>query len=81
MFYQKGENIFLRYFHLFVYSFWDLRRWGNYVTTTNGLIEADVFGVARGANPRSIGTQQGEKWPIDGWEMGLNPNLEQTPGW
>ncbi len=81
MFYQKGENIFLRYFHLFVYSFWDLRRWGNYVTTTNGLIEADVFGVARGANPRSIAQSNGGYWPIHTDELGANPNLVQTPGW
>ena len=63
------------------HRFWDLRRWGNYVAKTNGLIEADVFGVARGANPRSIPENNGGFWPIDGWEMGMNPNLQQTPGW
>ena len=63
------------------HRFWDLRRWGNYVSTTNGLIEADVFGVARGANPRSIATSNGGYWPVDGWEIGMNPNLQQTPGW
>ena len=59
----------------------DLRRWGNYVTTTNGLIEADVFGVARGANPRSIAQSNGGYWPIHTDELGANPNLVQTPGW
>lgn len=63
------------------HRFWDLRRWGNYVSTTNGLIEADVFGVARGANPRSISALNGGKWPIHNDEMGMNPNLVQTPGW
>ncbi len=63
------------------HRFWDLRRWGNYVAKTNGLIEADVFGVARGANPRSIPENNGGFWPIDGWEIGMNPNLQQTPGW
>jgi hypothetical protein len=63
------------------HRFWDLRRWGNYVSKTNGLIEADVFGVARGANPRSIAQSNGGYWPIHTDELGANPNLVQTPGW
>ena len=61
--------------------FWDLRRWGDYRAKTNGLIEADVFDVPRGANPRQISALMEQKFPVDGWEMGMNPNLEQTPAW
>jgi len=64
------------------HRFFDLRRWGIYVQRCNGLVEADVFGVPRSANPaRSLQAFNDELWPIDGWEMGLNPNLEQNPAW
>ena len=64
------------------HRYWDLRRWGDYVAKTNGINECDIYLVTRNGI-RSISALMGEKWPIDGWEMGMNPTLkeQQTEAW
>lgn len=61
--------------------FWDLRRWGEYRAKTNGIVESDVYLIARGANPRNISALMEEKFPIHQDELRMNDLLEQTPAW
>ena len=63
--------------------YWDLKRWGKYCSTVNGLEEVDVFGINR-QSTKNFDEARWEGlgcWPIPQAEINKNPNLEQNPGW
>ncbi len=63
--------------------YWDLKRWGKYCATVNGLEEVDVFGINR-QGTKNFDEARWEglgSWPIPQAEINKNPNLEQNEGW
>ncbi|MBQ6186317.1 MAG: RagB/SusD family nutrient uptake outer membrane protein [Prevotella sp.] len=63
--------------------YWDLKRWGKYCSTVNGLEEVDVFGINR-QSTKNFDEARWEglgSWPIPQAEINKNPNLEQNEGW
>ena len=63
--------------------YWDLKRWGKYCATVNGLEEVDVFGINR-QGTKNFDEARWEglgSWPSPQAEINKNPNLEQNPNY
>lgn len=58
--------------------FYDLKRWGLYVSATNGQKQTDVVGAVLSTK---VTEQKNMYWPIPQEERDMNPNLTQNTSW